>query len=114
MMTQDSGFLQCYGISKKPEANEFTIVLDYAQGGDLRSFLKENHKVLKWEDRLRYATKISKDLKIIHEAGLIHGDFHSGNVLQISKSSRVSDFGLSRTDTDHIPEEGIYGVIPYV
>ncbi|CAG8615758.1 15570_t:CDS:2, partial [Dentiscutata heterogama] len=64
----ENGFLHCYGISKNPETNEFIIVLDYAQGGDLRKFLIKNHKTLKWEDRLQFAMSIAKDLKVIHEA----------------------------------------------
>lgn len=114
MMRQENGFLQCYGISRNPETNEFVIVLDFAQGGDLRKFLIKNHKNLKWIDRLQFAMKIAKDLKIIHEVGLVHGDFHSGNILQISKSCKVSDFGLSRKDTDYNSGKGEYGVIPYV
>ncbi|CAG8651481.1 730_t:CDS:2 [Ambispora leptoticha] len=114
MMLQENGFLQCYGISKNPETGQFIIVLDYAPHGNLRQFLIENHKNLKWVDGLSMATKIAKDLKIIHEAGLIHCDFHSGNVLKLTSNPRVSDFGLSRLDEDYIPKDGVYGVIPYV
>ncbi|CAG8450995.1 3276_t:CDS:2 [Funneliformis mosseae] len=104
MMLQEDEFLQCYGISRNPVTKEFITVLDYAQQGDLRHFLQKNHETLKWEDRLRIVTKIAKDLKVIHSTGLIHGDFHSGNVLQESTIPKVSDFGLSRVDKDHIPE----------
>ncbi|RHZ48457.1 hypothetical protein Glove_551g63 [Diversispora epigaea] len=115
MMLQDDEFLQCYGISRNPKTREFITVLDYAQQGDLRSFLQRNHDTLNWEDRLKFATKVVKDLKIIHESGLVHCDFHSGNVLQVTKNSRVSDFGLSRLDKDYIPkDEGCFGVIPYM
>ncbi|RGB29549.1 kinase-like domain-containing protein [Rhizophagus diaphanus] len=114
MMLQEDEFLQCYGISRNPVTKEFIIVLDYAQYGDLRQFLQQNHKTLKWEDKLKFTTKIIQDLKVIHEAGLIHCDFHSGNILQISNYPRVSDFGLSRADQDFVPDGGIYGVVPYM
>jgi serine/threonine protein kinase len=124
MMHQESGFLQCYGISRNPETNEFITVLDYAKKSDLRNYLQENHRTLTWKNRLNIVTKIAKDLKVIHSTGLIHGDFHSGNVLQVGdyknskafdfRGSRVSDFGLSRVDCDHIPEEGVFGVVPYM
>ncbi|CAI2164299.1 11160_t:CDS:2 [Funneliformis geosporum] len=114
MMLQEDEFLQCYGISRNPVTKEFITVLDYAQQGDLRHFLQKNHETLKWEDRLRIVTKIAKDLKVIHSTGLIHGDFHSGNVLQESTIPKVSDFGLSRVDKDHIPEGGVFGVVPYI
>ncbi|CAG8532734.1 8238_t:CDS:2 [Diversispora eburnea] len=51
MMLQDDEFLQCYGISRNPKTREFITVLDYAQTGDLRSFLQKNHDTLKWEER---------------------------------------------------------------
>lgn len=66
-----------------------------------------------WKEKLDIVTKVAKDLKVIHESGLIHGDFHSGNILQVG-NSRVSDFGLSRADNGHIPEGGVFGVIPYI
>jgi len=113
MMMQEDGFLQCYGISRNPETNEFITVLDYAKNGDLRHFLQQKHQTLKWNDRLDIVTKVAKDLKVIHQTGLIHGDFHSGNVLQVG-NSRVSDFGLSRVDNGHIPEGGVFGVVPYI
>ncbi|CAG8632546.1 11418_t:CDS:2 [Ambispora gerdemannii] len=104
MMQQGNGFLQCYGVSRHPVTMEFITVLDFAQHGDFRNFLRQNHKTLKWEDKLSFATKIADDLKIIHDSDFVHGDFHSGNVLQVSTTPSVSDFGLSHEDKDYVPE----------
>ena len=38
-----SGYVvQCYGITKDPETNDFMIVMEYAQEGSLRQNLNNN------------------------------------------------------------------------
>ncbi|RHZ85940.1 hypothetical protein Glove_58g112 [Diversispora epigaea] len=50
----------------------------------------------------------------IHETGLMHKDFHSGNIVNETKiSSYITDFGLCKPVTENDPEK-IYGVIPYM
>ncbi|RIB30326.1 kinase-like domain-containing protein [Gigaspora rosea] len=62
---------------------------------------------------------ISKNLKKVHEAGYVHGDFHSGNILQNqyingNLISYIADLGLSRKNDESDLEDSIYGVLPYV
>jgi serine/threonine protein kinase len=54
------------------------------------------------------------DLKNLHELGYSHGDFHSGNILQINKGSYISDFGLSGPSNKQKSDGKIYGVLPYI
>ncbi|CAB4423344.1 unnamed protein product [Rhizophagus irregularis] len=74
--------LRFYGITKDPETEEFMMILDIAQKGNLRSFLS------------RYS----------------HEDFHSGNILQIdNKTSYISDFGLSGPSNKQKSDDKICG-----
>ena len=59
------------------------------------------------------------NLKQVHEGGHVHGDFHSGNILQNqfingSLISYIADLGLSRRKDESDLEDCIYGVLPYV
>ncbi|CAB5216596.1 unnamed protein product [Rhizophagus irregularis] len=79
--------LRFYGITKDPETEEFMMILDVAQYGNLRSFLS------------RYS----------------HKDFHSGNILRVDDyKSYISDFGLSGPSNKQKSDDKICGVLPYI
>ncbi|RGB35190.1 kinase-like domain-containing protein, partial [Rhizophagus diaphanus] len=50
----------------------------------------------------------------LHKCNLVHGDFHSGNILLEIVYSYICDFGLSRPVNQTINSNEIYGVIPYM
>ncbi|RIA85500.1 kinase-like domain-containing protein, partial [Glomus cerebriforme] len=47
-------------------------------------------------------------LKSIHLSNIIHGSYHSGNILIANKLAIMSDLGISKPSSDR------YGIIPYV
>ena len=58
-------------------------------------------------------------LNIIHEKGLIHRDFHCGNILNNKNSeyfqSKITDLGLCKpANTSQSNDKQIYGVLPYL
>ncbi|RIA80640.1 kinase-like domain-containing protein, partial [Glomus cerebriforme] len=60
---------------------------------------------------------ISKALLTLHKCNLVHGDFHSGNILLstlFNKNTYISDFGLSKPVNKITNSNEIYGVIPYM
>ncbi|RHZ75724.1 hypothetical protein Glove_212g227 [Diversispora epigaea] len=76
--------------------------------------LNSNFKELTWEDKIKNLYYIALGLARIHETGLMHKDFHSGNIVNETKiSSYITDFGLCKPVTENDPEK-IYGVIPYM
>ncbi|CAG8492189.1 6128_t:CDS:2 [Diversispora eburnea] len=89
----------CFGISKDPVTNEFIMIISYAENGSLHNYLQQRPN-LNWSTRINYLLKISQGLDIIHSAGLIHKDFHSGNILMGKRYPMVSDFGLCRQDNN--------------
>ncbi|RIB03279.1 kinase-like domain-containing protein [Gigaspora rosea] len=117
------GSVQCYGLTRDPNTQEYMLVTEYIKGGDLRNYLSKNFKNMKWLDhKLKILISIAKGLKLIHESGFIHQDLHLGNIL-IGKdgSAYISDLGLypfiTLSDQDSKKEstpKGIFGVLPYV
>ncbi|GBC18940.2 kinase-like domain-containing protein [Rhizophagus irregularis DAOM 181602=DAOM 197198] len=75
--------------------SHITIISEYAKDGSLRQYLNNRFNSIKWVDKLGYLVDISRGLNSIHEKGLIHHDFHCGNMLRdvssLYHSSRHSD-----------------------
>ncbi|EXX60404.1 polo kinase CDC5 [Rhizophagus irregularis DAOM 197198w] len=84
--------LKTYGISQVPDTNDYIMVLEYAENG----------------------------LKEIHRKGLVHRDFHTGNILLMTSNfgndiSFISDMGLcGEVGNMDETKTNIYGVMPYV
>ncbi|RHZ79728.1 hypothetical protein Glove_141g62 [Diversispora epigaea] len=90
------------------------MVIQYARHGSLRKMLNSNFKELTWKNKIENLYYIALGLAKIHGTGLMHKDFHSGNIVNETKiSSYITDFGLCKPVTENDPEK-IYGVIPYM
>src|ERR1700722_18413435 len=79
--------IRCYGITKDPKTNNFMMVMEYANNGSLRQFLNNNFNSLNWDKKLFNLRFTAHGLNIIHEKGLIHRDFHCGNILNNNNGS---------------------------
>jgi len=106
-----------YGITQDPETSNYMIVMDLIDDGSLRSnlLIKKYNPFEKYGDLRNIAFALST----LHKHNLVHGDFHSGNILLNSYSNHVvslfiSDFGLSRPADQPFKSNEIYGVIPYM
>src|ERR1051325_1665015 len=91
--------VQCYGITKDPKTNNFMMVMEYASCGSLRQHLDKNFYSLNWVNKLNNLFFIASGLNQIHEKGLIHHDFHCGNILNNKYYdgeifSQITDLGL--------------------
>ncbi|RIB07576.1 kinase-like domain-containing protein [Gigaspora rosea] len=111
--------LEVYGLTWHTKTDQYMMVYQYANRGNFHDFLAKYFRKLVWQDKLKQLADISYDLSRIHKAGLIHNDFHSGNILLNQNIggdiiSYITDLGLSRKPGNHDPKEGIFGVMPYV
>jgi len=109
--------IRCYGITKDPETNNFMMVMEYAQNGSLRQHLNNSFNSLNWNKKLYNLQIIAHGLSSIHEKGLIHYDFHCGNILNNGSYSLITDLGLCKPANVERSQSGdkkIYGVLPYV
>ncbi|CAB4403140.1 unnamed protein product [Rhizophagus irregularis] len=109
---------RCFGIIKDPESNNFMMVMEYAKDGSLRQYLDNIFNSIKWVDKLFILQRIAYGFKSIHEKGLIHRDFHCGNILNNGKFTIITDLGLCQPanvkPSQNEYEKQVYGVLPYV
>lgn len=59
------------------------LVTQFADGGDLRNYLKKNSKNLTWEDKKRLAYQIADGLNYLHNEQVLHKDLVSTFFLYI-------------------------------
>ncbi|CAG8589397.1 784_t:CDS:2 [Paraglomus occultum] len=103
------------GITQDPTTKSYLLVMPYAKYGDLRHFLRKNFPTCTWTQRITMLYYIAQGLNDIHSAGLIHRDFHTGNILQLSNSySYIGDLGLSIRVDGVQEKQQVFGVIPYI
>ncbi|EXX74727.1 Cdc15p [Rhizophagus irregularis DAOM 197198w] len=109
--------VRCFGITKDPKTNNFIMVMEL-KNGSLRQYLNNNFILLDWNQKLWSLYCIAVGLKDIHNKGLIHQDFHCGNILSdFNRNSFVTDLGLcqpANVKTFQDNNKKIYGVLPYV
>ncbi|EXX70516.1 Cdc15p [Rhizophagus irregularis DAOM 197198w] len=113
-----SGYtVRCFGITKDPKTNNFMMVMEF-KNGSLRQHLNDNFISLNWKQKLWNLYSITGGLKDIHDKGLIHHDFHCGNILgNFNKSSFITDLGLcqpANVKSSQNSNKKTYGVLPYV
>src|SRR2546430_2569570 len=118
MMNNEYSVVTCYGITKDPKTNNFTMVMNYANNGSLRHHLNNSFNSMDWNKKLDILRDIASSLKKIHDNGLIHHDFHCGNILNNHGiSTYITDLGLcqpANVKTSQNENKKIYGVLPYV
>ncbi|PKK75229.1 kinase-like protein [Rhizophagus irregularis] len=72
------------------DSMSYILVLEYANEGNLRDYLRNNFASLEWNHKIQMALDITNGLKFLHSKEIIHRDLHSKNIL-VNK-----DFGLSK------------------
>ncbi|GBB94902.1 hypothetical protein RclHR1_24370001 [Rhizophagus clarus] len=106
-----SNYFNIYGMTQDPKTLDYMIVMDYLKIGSLRS----NLMIKKYNPNDKYTDlcEIAESLSGLHKCNLVHGDFHSGNLLFDDKlRCHISDFGLSKPANANSDE--IFGILPYV
>ena len=58
----------------EPLSNNYAMVLEYANQGNLREYLKNNFDSLQWDDKIQMAVDIACGLKCLHSQEIIHRD----------------------------------------
>ncbi|CAG8656926.1 36899_t:CDS:2 [Racocetra persica] len=92
--------IKFYGISRNMLEGNVMLVLQYANGGNLRNHLfkkqKNNIYSILWSELIKIAIDIIKGLKHLHENDIIHRDLHSKNILINNGNALISDLGISK------------------
>jgi serine/threonine protein kinase len=55
----------------------YSLVLEYADGGTLGEYLKNNAKTFGWESQLKFAKQISSAILCLHDNKIVHRDLVS-------------------------------------
>ncbi|GBB87968.1 hypothetical protein RclHR1_14480001 [Rhizophagus clarus] len=74
----------------------YILVLEYANEGNLRDYLKKKFTLLKWNDKIQMALDITCGLRFLHFKEIIHRDLHSKNILVNNGKLLIADLGLSK------------------
>ncbi|RIA83939.1 kinase-like domain-containing protein, partial [Glomus cerebriforme] len=81
--------IRLFGITQDPETSNYMIVMEHME--------------------------LAQSLSALHECNLVHGDFHSGNLLSYEHNFvLISDFGLSKPADKPTKSDEVYGVLPYI
>ncbi|CAB4395965.1 unnamed protein product [Rhizophagus irregularis] len=73
------------------DIKKYLLVMEYADGGSLSHYLKENFKNLTWEDKFNLANQLASAVSCLHDEDIIHRDLHSNNVLISLRETAVPD-----------------------
>ena len=90
------------------------MVLRYCENGNLRNYLNQS---IDYKTKIMNLSGFADGLLDIHDAGKVHKDIHSGNVLFSLLGDKIglliSDLGMCQP-ADNKEKKGVYGVLPYV
>jgi serine/threonine protein kinase len=53
---------------------KYFLVMEYADGGSLNNYLKENFNNLTWQDKYKLAHQLSSAVLCLHDEDIIHRD----------------------------------------
>ncbi|RIB20862.1 kinase-like domain-containing protein [Gigaspora rosea] len=107
--------MKIYGITKNPKDGNYMIVMEYAKKGSHRKLLDSKYNELDWASKIANLYYIADGLNTIHEAKLVHKDFHSGNIVnQNTFSPYITDFGLCKPVSQDPNSRELFGVLPYI
>jgi len=64
------------------------IIMNYYESEDLTNYITNNFFNTSWNDKLKKLFYIISGLEEIHNANIIHKDYHSGNIFITNVSIR--------------------------
>ncbi|CAB5215386.1 unnamed protein product [Rhizophagus irregularis] len=100
-----------FGLTKDSNNNYF-LVWEYVNEGNLRDYLENNFNTLQWNDKIQMALDITQGLMVLHSELIIHGNLHAYSILIKNGKLMITDFGLLAVDAASSVSENIVYVEP--
>lgn len=79
----------------KKTANNFYLILEYCNEGDLMAYLKKK-KTLNEEEAVEFLIQILNAFKTLVKHKIMHRDFKLANILMHDGEIKIADFGFSK------------------
>ena len=54
--------------------NQYSLVLEYADGGTLNTYLNEHFNELDWNDKYQLALQLASAVECMHDCDIVHRD----------------------------------------
>ncbi|CAB4437461.1 unnamed protein product [Rhizophagus irregularis] len=111
--------IRYHGVTKFESENRindnYMLVMEYADGGSLRNYLKKNFSKLTWDNKYLMAYQLASAVSCLHNKGIVHHNLHPGNILVHQNTIKLADFGLSkRNGISSNFQSKLFEMIPYV
>jgi len=90
----------------KKTANNFYLITEYCNEGDLGDYLKQK-KYLTEDEAVEYFLQILNGFKTLVKTNIMHRDFKLANILKHNGTVKIADFGFSKL----LGKEGITGTM---
>ncbi len=100
-----------------PKKEHWCIVLEYCDGGDLRSMIKDHRERKRhFADAtlFRILNEVASALAHAHSMGVIHRDIKPANILLRGSEAVVADWGLSHVCTESSDVSAYMGTVVYM
>ncbi|CAB5347295.1 unnamed protein product [Rhizophagus irregularis] len=104
--------LRVLGISLDENTEEFLLVMQFADSGNLRWYLKDHFSKLTWNDKLKFSYQITEGIKYLHDEDICHQSLHSRNIVIHSNEAKIILYIMKSTETDYLSVSD--EMIPYV
>ncbi|RIB27351.1 kinase-like domain-containing protein [Gigaspora rosea] len=92
--------IEFFGISMNSENGHYFLVLEYAELGNLREYLRANAS--SWEKKVNITRQVISGLYYLHKNEILHRDLHSENIVVKGDNNKkdgirvlITDFGAS-------------------
>ncbi len=90
--------VECYG--NKTNLTVYSIVMEFADGGDIFQLIKDhqkNNKLIDEDDIWKIFIQTTRGLKTLHDLKIIHRDLKCANIfLTKDKTAKLGDLNVSK------------------
>ncbi|GBB84809.1 hypothetical protein RclHR1_11390003 [Rhizophagus clarus] len=89
--------LRFYGVTKEDRGQyQYMLLLEHADEGTLRDFLKKSFLQLKWDVKLKFAKQLVDAVNCLHENDIVHQNLNSDDILIKDGNIKLSGFGITK------------------